>query len=274
MEELRELTLELDADSLVYSIGFSAESLGEDIKIAYIMLDKKIEQIYEDTQCSECNFYLGTKTNYRNSIATVQKYKGNRDGQKRPIHYDVIRERLIDVYKATLVEDQEAEDAVGIAAYTYNNYNDYIIGHVDKDLNMLAGNHYNFNTRKSYFLDEIQALRNFYTQLVTGDSTDNIPGIYKLLLAHNHEEQANKFKYSRYKKRLEKALSTALTENEMYSVALSFYKDNFEINLQVYKEIIEIGKLLWIRRYKNELWDRPGMRDFDYITRRKLCGQQ
>ena len=100
-------------------------------------------------------------------------------------------------HQAILVEDQEAEDAVGIEAYKYDNYDDYIIGAIDKDMLMISGTHYNYRTGDIAPMAPVEAMRKFMVQLVTGDSTDNIPGIYKQLMTAGEEEAAHKFRHSR-----------------------------------------------------------------------------
>lgn len=48
----------------------------------------------------------------------------------------------------------------------------------DKDLDMISGLHYNWTKDKEpYEVSEQQALKAFYSQLLTGDRVDNIQGI-------------------------------------------------------------------------------------------------
>jgi DNA polymerase-1 len=52
---------------------------------------------------------------------------------------------------------------------------------IDKDLRSVPGWHWNPDKEEAPVLvDEALADRNFYTQWLTGDSTDNVPGIWKL----------------------------------------------------------------------------------------------
>ncbi len=48
---------------------------------------------------------------------------------------------------------------------------------IDKDLDMIRGWHYNFIKDKKYFIDDQQAIKHFYTQILTGDRVDNIIGL-------------------------------------------------------------------------------------------------
>ena len=54
-----------------------------------------------------------------------------------------------------------------------------IICSVDKDLHQIAGLHYNWVKEEYREVSEHEALKYFYTQLLTGDSADNIKGVWK-----------------------------------------------------------------------------------------------
>lgn len=270
IEPPKDLTVELDADSLVYRVGGAIDMMGEGKHFACRMLDTAITNIYEDTGCSKCKIYLGTSTNYRIQIAKLYKYKANRDNSRRPMYYDALRARLISEYQAVSVADQEAEDQVGIEAYKYDSFEKFIVGAIDKDMLMIAGRHYNYAQRKIQVIDKAQALRQFYTQLVTGDkSVDNIPGLYHCLLSDKQDEMAHKFRYSRYKSRLIKALDEMEDEMSMWEHVYNLYKVWGQVDKHEISRILEIGRLLWIRRYEGELWVPPIARDFDYITNDK-----
>lgn len=266
IECAKNITLELDADSLVYRIAGMVDMLGGGKNIAIKLIHSSIENMFEDTECNKCNIYLGTSTNYRIDIAKSFVYKGNRKGAVRPQFYDAIRAYLVSEFSAILVHNEEAEDRVGIEAHYYDDYSKYIVGAIDKDMDMIAGHRYNYSRRKMYFIDKYEALRSFYTQLVSGDkSVDNIPGLYHLLLKDGLEEQAHKFKYSRYKSKLIAVLKEMNTEEEMWNHVKSIYTEHGELDRHGLTRIIEIGRLLWIRRYADELWVPYEDRDFDYI---------
>lgn len=255
----------VDADSIIYFIGHASDMLDGDKKFALKLLDHHISDIYDNTCCRNIELYLGTDTNYRDKIATMKKYKSNRDSSNRPIYYKALRHRMIKDYGAHLCEQQEAEDVVGIRSFEFNNFDDFIICRVDKDLAMIPGVHYNYRTKKVEIIDKYQALRNFYCQLVTGDSTDNIPGLYHHLLIDGEEELAHKFRYSRYKKKLIEELNNCIDEKSMYEVVFSVYDSYNQISKHGLNRIIETGQLLWIRRSVGELWVPPTERDFNYI---------
>lgn len=263
-------TVELDADSLVYRIGSAVDLMEKGKESACRLLDDCISNIYEDTECARCNIYLGTSSNFRNDIATLMGYKANRTGKNRPFFYDAIRYRMVNEYGAKLVYNQEAEDTVGIEAYTYDNFDNFIVGAIDKDMDMIAGYRYNYAKRTINFIDKYQALRSFYTQLVTGDkSVDNIPGLYHQLLLDGEDELAHKFRYSRYKKKLIAELEPKTWEKDMWESVFNIYKQYGQVKKHGLNNLIEVGRLLWIRRFPGELWVPPIQRDFDYINNDK-----
>lgn len=268
-EGIEEKVAIVDADSIVYYVGYAADALDEDARFACELLDKSIGEIAENLQCTAMELYLGTTTNYRKEIATLKKYKGERKESNRPVFYDALRYRLVKDHGAILCEGEEAEDTVGIRAYTFDNYNNFVVCNVDKDVDMISGHHYNYRTKKKYFVDSYQALRNFYLQLVTGDMTDNIPGLYHQLLIDGDEELAKQFRYSRYKSKLIKELAELNTEEDMWEAVLFIYDDYGQYHTHGLTRILEIGRLLWIRRNEDELWVPPTQREFDYITNDK-----
>ena len=263
------LVVELDADSLVYRLGYAVDMMDAGPQLASGMLDKAIEAIYEDTKCSKCNIYVGTHTNYRDDIAKIWPYKGNRARSRRPMYYDAIRSRLLSQYGAMLVYGEEAEDRVGICAYTYDNFDEFIIGAIDKDMNMIAGMHYNYVTHSFQYWSKIEAMRAFYLQLVTGDTTDNIPGLYHMLEFDGEKDMAHKFRYSKYKSKLIIELNQMRKEHAMWQHVLKMYTDYGQVDKHGITRIIEIARLLWIRRKPDELWVPPTERKFDYITNDK-----
>lgn len=264
----------IDADSIVYHIGYACDMLDGDKRFALRLLDQSVSDIYENTGCATAELYLGTKTNYRNDIAKLKEYKSNRKNVERPKYYDAIRHRMVEDHGAMLCEDEEAEDVVGIRSFEFDDLNDFIICKIDKDLDMMPGSHYNYRTGKNTYFTKVEALRKFYCQLVTGDSTDAIPGLYHQLLIDKEDVKAKKFRYSRYKSKLLKALEDCNTEMEMYRAALKSYEDYGQIERHGIVRIIEVGRLLWIRRYVGELWLPPTERNFSYLTIDMRRGEQ
>ena len=176
--------------------------------------------------------FLTGPNNYRKEIAKTAPYKGNRTGDE-PIHFDILREYLQTAWGFEEVEGQEADDAIGIAAYEFDSVDDYLIMTLDKDLDMIRGWHYNFAKNDKYLIEEYEGIINFYRQILTGDRVDNIIGLKGI-----------------GPKKADKILKDCKTEQELYDAVLKAYDNDTE-------RVLENGKLLWIRRKPNEMWQPP-----------------
>ena len=219
----------IDGDILVYRIGFASEDEPESIAIA--RCSEFIEDLILFNGFGEYQGYLTGKTNFRNEIAVTAPYKGNRKSAK-PKHYQLLRDYMESAWSFTMIEDQEADDAIGIAAYEME-VGEYCICSIDKDLDMLRGDHYNFVKDERYFITEEEGIKNFYKQLLMGDRVDNIIGIKGIGTV-----------------KAERLLKECKNENEMYLAILEAYEGNAE-------RVLENGRLLWIRREPNQIWTPP-----------------
>ena len=219
----------IDGDILVYRIGFASENETESIAIA--RCSEFIEDLILFNGFGEYQGYLTGKKNFRNEIAVTAPYKGNRKSAK-PKHYQLLRDYMESAWAFTMIEDQEADDAIGIAAYEME-VGEYCICSIDKDLDMLRGDHYNFVKDERYFITEEEGIKNFYKQLLMGDRVDNIIGIKGIGTV-----------------KAERLLKECKNEQEMYLTVLEAYKGDD-------KRVLENGQLLWIRRETNQMWQPP-----------------
>lgn len=159
----------VDSDSLLYRAGFVANEEGQEA-LAKWQLDEIIKGLYATFPGNDFKFYISGSDNFRYSI--YPEYKGNRADTKRPTHLGALREHIVREYGANVSDGIEADDQVSIDAYGQ----DVVIAHIDKDLDLIPGCHYNYTKNIEYDVDELGAHRNFYKQLIMGDKADNIPG--------------------------------------------------------------------------------------------------
>jgi len=150
----------VDADPLVYVVGFGHDNMPFHYQCK--MMDEFIEQIIHDTGVESVTLYLTGKTNFRYEVAKTLPYKGNRDGTHRPRFYKQLREYLVNVWEAEVVEGMEADDACGIDAYK-RPPDSYIIMSIDKDLLMLEGKHYNYKRKEFSYTTKEEGGRYVYT---------------------------------------------------------------------------------------------------------------
>lgn len=166
----------IDGDAIVYRAGFGAKE-GEPVEHALHNAKNMIQEILDYCAAPEYRLFIGGKGNFRDIIATVREYKGNRKDARRPEHYEAIREYLCNAWAAEKVDGMEADDACGITQCDLLQASNPILVHIDKDLKMIPGWHYNWVKKESYFQDISDADAFFWNQALIGDSTDNIPGI-------------------------------------------------------------------------------------------------
>ncbi|MGB0345983.1 MAG: hypothetical protein ACPGGA_00785 [Balneolaceae bacterium] len=217
----------IDGDILVYRIGFASND--DEERFAIARMSNFIDKLLSPSYVMSYEGYITGSSNFRNEIAKEAPYKGNRDGAAKPVHYDSLREYLLRRWCFDLIEEQEADDAIGIQAYSLHP-DAYCIVSLDKDLDMLRGWHYNFVKDNLYYVSEEQAIKNFYSQILTGDRVDNIQGIKGI-----------------GPKKAEKLLKDCHNERQLFDAVLKAYEDNLEL-------LTERAQLLWIRREKNQIW--------------------
>ena len=124
--------------------------------------------------------YIDGDGNFRNKIATIKPYKGQRSVHAKPLKYNDIRQYLLDHWNPTVVYDQETDDEIAIQQTLIAAHGDTpIIVSVDKDFLQVPGWHYNPN-KGFKLVGEREALERQYVQCLTGDSVDNIGGCFKV----------------------------------------------------------------------------------------------
>lgn len=227
----------IDGDIIRYSVGFAAE----DDPIEYCLHSVKLllQSIIKESGADSYRLFLTGSGNFREKVAVTKPYKGNRDPLNKPVHYAAIKEYLVKHWDAEVVEGYEADDAMGIEQCRLNQGSEYktIICSLDKDMKMIPGLHYNWRKNETFSINSSEALLNFYKQLLTGDSTDNIQGIPKV-----------------GPKTAEKILVECETEEDMYWATLCKYTGYYD---KPHEVMTEMGKLLWIWRKDNDVWEPP-----------------
>lgn len=239
-----------------------------------------IRAILARTNADDYQVYITGEGNFREDVAKILPYKGNRDKSHKPHHYDKITKYMVENWGAQEVMGIEADDALGIEQYedwkrATNPMNPLIksegkstaetnlrtcIATIDKDLDMIPGWHYNWRKDVMYFVDDHTAITWFYCQLIMGDKqVDNIQGIP-----------------GAGKKKAYNVLKDCETEKEMYEATLEAYKEYIrkkfkkledditekEVDILAYEELLENARLLWMLREplepdRSNLWTPP-----------------
>ncbi len=132
-------------------------------------VDDFIYALNDYAKCNKAIVLLSDKGNFRKDIAPF--YKANRKDTRKPMLLQYAREYMRDEFLATSKKGLEADDYIGILAMKLP---DSIIWSEDKDLMTIPGKH--LTDRGIVEVSMEEANRNFYTQILTGDSTDNYKG--------------------------------------------------------------------------------------------------
>lgn len=153
-----------------------------DVSYCYKVIDNMKDNLQKAVKAKRHIFFIGDGPNFRDKVATIQPYKGNRDALVKPFHFDDVKEyfkRQPDV--VTITDGYEVDDIVSQNLHTdfvKNGTNPKrVLSHVDKDLRNTAGAHYNYNTGEWEWITQEQADYNFALQMLTGDKVDNIKGL-------------------------------------------------------------------------------------------------
>ena len=214
-----------------------SERVVEPVAHALHLVNQTITETLRVLEASEYDLtvFLSGEGNYRYKVATTRPYKGNRDQAHRPTHEHAIKDFIRSRFNTVVSDGEEADDAMGIAQTRIGPLESVIVT-LDKDLDMIPGLKYNFVNRVPYSITEDQGHYNFCKQLLTGDSTDNIPGLPKI----GHAKAA-------------KLLENIPQEDMMLEVALAYMRHAPKDDWLEY--LREQGQLLWIRQQPNEMWE-------------------
>lgn len=182
----------------------------------------QLQSITEATNARILRVYLSGKDNFRAKVSKFLPYKGNRltpkrraemiregkflhyfetyksAGQGRPLHYDAIREYMIQHWDAREVHGMEADDKLTIQhtkAYDWaydqpcpagdisrKLKDTHVIASIDKDLQQVPGWFYDFTAKDKdkdpwTYITKEEADINYYAQWCSGDMVDCIYGV-------------------------------------------------------------------------------------------------
>lgn len=195
-------------------------------KVAIKNSIKDIENKYPDRKSWIC---IEGEGNYREDI--YPDYKGQRDGQilLRDELCDWVKERFP---RVIIAEGCETDDRC--ARYMWEGYQDflktgeytYMVASCDKDLRTVAGLLYNYCKDEEVEISELEADRWFCTQLLYGDSIDNIKGINSPIsceLLKSYGVKPNKKGVGEVTAK--NLMATATTSKECFEIVMECYKD-------------------------------------------------
>lgn len=214
----------VDADSLVYKVGFAIEDkvtwnemevkVGEEqeAQVDYYTnsvtcqktFDNLINGILLSTGCDDYLLVFTGANNFRKTFPI--SYKAHRKSSRKPSGFDDLFEYARANYNTITVGGIEADDYV--VYLKTKDPEDYILCAIDKDvLNQTVGTHFNYATGDEVTTRKFEAIWFAYFQTLTGDSTDGYKGC----------PQVGKVK-------AEAILDDLKTEKEMWAAVVEAYE--------------------------------------------------
>ena len=234
------MKLLIDGDLVAYRAAASAEQ--ETNEIAYSRMEQLLDTLLEETKAAEFQFFLSGPTNFRYTV--YPEYKANRLNIPKPRLLVDCRDYLRLTYSAHVSDNCEADDLMGIAQSAQRSVDETCIVSLDKDMLQVPGLHYSWyiegGTAEKRWVREArmqeisvqEGARNFYTQMLVGDPSDNVKGVQGI-----------------GKVRAAKILAGDLTPEEMFHIVREAY--GFD------EAMLMNGRVLHIQRNEGELWEFP-----------------
>ncbi len=158
---------------------------GDSEQVACWNANKAIESLIYKLNDPTFTLFVTGENNFRHQV--YPEYKANRLKLQRPQHLQAVKDHLLVNWNAVESDGCEADDLCGIEQ-TANSHAgvESMICSIDKDLDMIPGWHFSPEIQRKgvivkpdrrYLVSPHQGLEFFYTQLITGDPTDNIKGV-------------------------------------------------------------------------------------------------
>lgn len=243
----------IDLDPLVYQYADLRFPDGNSMPAYYAeryCMDK-IHSIVENCGADSWRGFLTFgPDNFRIKLATIADYKGNRKNKEKPPLHDHLRGWLSDLPNVQMVMGMEADDMLSILQWENFIKGEEEVGQptiictLDKDLDMVPGYHYrwekgNVKAIDPWYQTELEGLKCFYCQLLTGDVVDNIKGLYgvgpKSVYLGQVRDSSN--------------------ETEMFGIIRDLYRKWYGNYGDQF--LLENGRLLWMKRTIDDMWEFP-----------------
>ncbi|MCK5642554.1 MAG: hypothetical protein KAJ19_17230 [Gammaproteobacteria bacterium] len=199
MEAAGKSPFPLDAFEITHhSVDRGDDKMSETSKLTWLQnaknsLTASITHMMNKSWVKDLKLIIGGKGNYREHIAFTQSYKNTRP--EKPHRFLELSQWLFKEYGHMVVAHDgiEADDVLGVyGTWGYRRSvdsgdpddNHIVLTHIDKDINQVPGWHFNPSNGDTdpHWITETSAARQFWLQMLHGDSTDCIPGLPEVTL--------------------------------------------------------------------------------------------
>jgi len=189
--------IQLDDDGKRVPLEFTVEEDRGYMEASWHNFKKDLQDMLTSIFIDDYLMAVKGDDNFRNLLYPEYKLNRHADPTKQNMFVPTIRQLAVHDEIAVASHGCEADDLLRIwAEQCMTVGQDYVVCSIDKDLLCIPGKHWNMKKRELTVIDELTALRFYYTQLLKGDPTDNIPGVPRIgdvkaakLLAEIHTEE-------------------------------------------------------------------------------------
>lgn len=243
-----------------HSHQFSKEEDRQYLEDSWNNFQKGLEEILEAVFAEEYLMAVKSALNYRSDLYPDYKMNRHKDPSKMNAFVPVIRKLAIHEGLAIEAVGREADDMLRMWAEQARAAGiPYVIVSIDKDLDCIPGKHYHIKKKILYEVSPMEATRFFYQQLLSGDPTDNIPGVMGI-----GPVKAEKFLYNTH------------TEEEMQEVVVETYMSVYETDW--HDMLLSNGKMLYLQKHAEDyftLQEWPVVQALlgDYLNAKKSAGK-
>ena len=174
------MTAIIDADSLIYIIAYNNRDGGTEVTVRE-SCDSFLRDILALTGCDDYYGVFSPSKCFRHLVYRYNPYKGTRPPAEEwlTLWKPFIVSYFTDRHGFFTVQDLEADDVVCAL-----NNSTSVICSPDKDLRQVPGTFFDYRKKETEFIstapvkvNEAQADRNFWIQMLMGDTTDAISGV-------------------------------------------------------------------------------------------------
>lgn len=201
--------------------------------------------------------YLSGPGNFRYQVATITPYKADRPPP--PVHYQALRDYLTGRWNAVVISGMEADDKVSIRCRELAaDSQGCVLATIDKDLDQVPGRHYDYKNHVFYDVGAEYARMYFFAQTLSGDSTDNIRGCYRLGAAKAMRMIEEWYDFAQ-RNQLNQHVHVWDNIVETYAVVMDKYPDKYPEGMTPAAAALETARLVFMQEYEGQLWNPPGV---------------
>lgn len=168
----------LDADGNRVRLQWSREEDRAYLQEAWVNFLRLYDKLKDELFATDVLAAVKGEDNFRNALYPAYKLNRHSDPNSQNHVVPLLRKLAAKEDLAVEAHGFEADDLICIWATQAREAGvDYVVASIDKDLQCIPGRHWLIHKNKMITVSEEDAMRHYYTQLIVGDSTDNIRGV-------------------------------------------------------------------------------------------------